>query len=159
MNASFFHRKKSIYNKLYIFLEQELCFNWTRNNKDTFLVIQAHTFFNKFKLVIFINFINDAAMISKAVLVDSKKCCVYLESYVLFLKFCQYQVNRKDRFTRLYVYLEIVYPFLSCINAILSWVYTVLSCVNTFYYVWSYLIVYLAKISFRVLYCYMSIWK
>lgn len=96
MNASFFHRKKSIYNKLYIYLEQELCFNWNRNSKDTFLVIQAHTFFNKFKLVIFINFINDAAMISKAVLVNSKKCRVYLESYVLFLKSCQYQVNRND---------------------------------------------------------------
>lgn len=81
---------------MYIYLEQELCFNWTRNNKDTFLVIQAHTFFNKFKLVIFINFINDAAMISKAVLVNSKKCRVYLESYVLFLKSCQYQVNRND---------------------------------------------------------------
>lgn len=94
MNASFFHWKKSIYYKLYIYLEQELCFNWTRNNKDRFLVIQAHTFFNKFKLVIFINFINDAAMISKAVLVNSKKCRVYLESYVLFLKSCQYQVNR-----------------------------------------------------------------
>lgn len=115
MNASFFHRKKSIYHKLYIYLEQELCFNWTRNNKDIFLVIQAHTFFNKFKLVIFINFINDAAMISKAVLVNSKKCRVYLESYVLFLKSCQYQVNRNDiwMIRILIVYINFSLPLLT----------------------------------------------
>lgn len=91
MHHFFTERKVFIINCISIWNKS---FNWTRNNKDTFLVIQAHTFFNKFKLVIFINFINDAAMINKAVLVNSKKCRVYLESYVLFLKSCQYQVNR-----------------------------------------------------------------